>query len=642
MSQVSNIKDISISSLLFQDVDPYWKRDLWDRKDAAIQKYHNIPKDVNTVRYINFEDIPLLLRDELKYFYAYRIENSIMSVNTLLSNARVMVKLGTFLNENYPTVRSFLEIPIEEASLKWNDFLVATGVSNTCGKVNYGAYPAILREPIKFFVDFYDTRDEIAKDIWDYKKIPGTRKCHNVKTHNLYFSEIPFAFRELVKRYTRIQIIKYSFAHCMHIIRAFKYFFQYIARVEPEWKDIKNLKRLHMEGFIQDLSSQVPDAAGRLKYLVILRQFLTYSQAADYPEAPMTYYEKLIFSDDMPKIPQRGDGTIKYIPTGVLQQLEDHLDEITPRKYIPVIVLLRASGWRISDIMALNYNTCLDETESGWYLCGDITKTAVLGHRVPIDDTIAAVVNQTIFETKANSNIDNNPNQLLFATLTGKRKGSSFSGEAVRNALNNAAVKFNITDGSGKVFHFKNHAFRHTKGVELINAGMNLLHVQKWLAHTSPEMTMTYAKILDDTMRKSWEKIMEEGVFKLQPDGELKKLDFNNEADKDIIEWEYIRQNLDAVRMPLGYCMKPHKVACTMQMNPCLDCTNLCTSVDFIPQYEQELKELTEMIKKGRELGRSVWVEKNELLLHRYEKILHELKMGRTHHKAGKERRENR
>lgn len=628
--------------LLFQDVDPYWKRDLWDRKDSVIQKYDNVPLHVNTIRYINFKYIPIQLREELKYFYAYRIENTIMSVQTLLSSARILKKMGTFLLENYSEIESFSKLPIDDVCQKWNDFLVDSGVSNTRGRVNYNLYPAMLREPHRFFLDIYDTRDEIEKDIWDFRKIPGTKRTETSSIYKLNFTTIPSVFREMVKRYEKKQIVRFGLSHCGHEVRAFKYFFQYINKAEPKWTDIRNLKRKHMEGFILDLLMQIPGSTGRLKYLYFIRQFLSYIQAAEYPEAPVMYYEKLIFPEDMPKLPQYWDGTIKYIPSGVLQQLEDHMEEITPQKYIPVIILLRASGWRISDVMSLRYDTCLEKSESGWYLCGDISKTAVLGHRVPIDNTVAKAVEQMIIESKAKSNEDNNPNHLLFPSLTGKRKGLCYTGGSVREALNYAALKFNITDDKGEIFHFRNHAFRHTKGVELINGGMNILHVQKWLAHTTPEMTMRYARILDETMRKSWENIMQEGVFKLQPEGTLKKLDFNNELNEDLIEWEYIRQNLDAVRMPLGYCMKPHKIACTMQLNPCLDCTNLCTTADFIPQYEQEIRELREMIKRGEELGRNIWVEKNEALLHRYEKILVELKIGKNHHQAGKDRRESR
>jgi hypothetical protein len=105
------------------------------------------------------------------------------------------------------------------------------------------------------------------------------------------------------------------------------------------------------------------------------------------------------------------------------------------------------------------------------------------------------------------------------------------------------------------------------------------------MAHASPEMTLMYAKILDTTMRKSWEEATKQGLFRIDDVGQLKKIDISSIENEDIIEWEYIRHNLDAVRMPLGYCMKPKKQECHSQLNPCLTCRNLCTTPDFIPQF---------------------------------------------------------
>jgi hypothetical protein len=107
-----------------------------------------------------------------------------------------------------------------------------------------------------------------------------------------------------------------------------------------------------------------------------------------------------------------------------------------------------------------------------------------------------------------------------------------------------------------------------------------------------------------------------------------------------MVEWEYIRYNLDAVRTPLGYCLKPNKVECKHQLNPCLTCRNLCTTPEFIPQYEEEIRETKAIIERGKVQGRTVWVEKNDALLERYEEILVVLNGGHTHHLAGKKGRE--
>ena len=78
---------------------------------------------------------------------------------------------------------------------------------------------------------------------------------------------------------------------------------------------------------------------------------------------------------------------------------------------------------------------------------------------------------------------------------------------------------------------------------------MSLVHVQKWMAHMSPEMTLVYAKVLDTTLRKSWEQAVKNGLFKITSSGQLKQIDISGIENEDLIEWEYIRYNLDAVRM---------------------------------------------------------------------------------------------
>src|SRR5207249_11451625 len=82
----------------------------------------------------------------------------------------------------------------------------------------------------------------------------------------------------------------------------------------------------------------------------------------------------------------------------------------------------------------------------------------------------------------------------------------------VSRALESLTRKYQIRDEAGDIFHFKLHAFRHSKAVELLNNGMSLVMVQQWMAHASPEMTLIYARILDETMRKAWEKAVHQGI----------------------------------------------------------------------------------------------------------------------------------
>lgn len=619
----------------------YWENDIWRCSHPNFDKYYKTRLD-KTHRIINFSLFSEELKKEVKYFILSRLENDDAKLrNTIVKTyAQSFKHVAAFLSKHYPNIKSIIELDIFKAQIKLKTYLIENGICIHKGTTRT-RFEILLKRLYDFYADFYDTRNEFDKDIWDIRKIPGVRVLDHISHYNLNFTKVPEVFLDLVKRYIKYRISIRSSGHCSLDIRAIQLFLNYIHKKYPTWIELSLLSRKDIEEYLiwyRKVTEKNKRAAE--SYLIPLNVFLGTIERNQYPEAPKTPASLLMFREDFPRKFKPSEDSIKYIPEEVLQQLEDKLEYLTPQKYIPVVILLRASGWRISDVLYLKYDSCLERTEQGWYLCGDIQKTQVLNHRIPITDEIALIVKSLVETIKAKSNESNNPKKFLFGCLEGKRKGRLPVSSTISRALNKLAVKHQITDAQGNIFHFKNHAFRHTKGVELINNGMNLLHVQKWLAHASAEMTLCYAHILDTTMRKSWEEATKQGLFRINESGEPVRIDISDIENEDIIEWEYIRHNLDAVRMPLGYCMKPKKQECHTQLNPCLTCRNLCTTPDFIPQYELEIQETNAVIERGKAQNRSVWVEKNQALLDRYESILSILKNGKTHHKAGKKGRE--
>jgi hypothetical protein len=264
-----------------------------------------------------------------------------------------------------------------------------------------------------------------------------------------------------------------------------------------------------------------------------------------------------------------------------------------------------------------------------------------LNHRVPISSEVAAMIKLQIEETRKKSTEESNPQHLLFVQFTGKRKGRSPAPSNVSKALNRLAEKYQIKNSEGKVFWFKNHAFRHTRAIELINNGMPLIYVQKWLAHASPEMTLRYAKILDSTIRRKWEEIEESKLFRVDINtGEFHVVELTSEENNELIEWSRIRKNLDAVRLEHGYCFKPSKLHCKRQKDPCLECNYFCTTKDFISQYEKTKSDLLEQIERGKLLGREVWVETNAMFLQRIDEVLNLLKDSNLYQPGGRDVRE--
>lgn len=481
------------------------------------------------------------------------------------------------------------------------------------------------------------TFDYINSDKWDFRKIPGAT-CHDYKReYTLNFFDFKKSeIKEVVKKYIKTQITSNVLNTLRNKLGHIKKFDKYMREIHTNYKNIDQDIIQNYYALLLDQNTNRKEA--NRKYMTI-RSFLEYCEFSNSIKFNNTINS--IFSNTgYKKRTSSSNGINAYIPEDIITQLVQNINLLTPQKYAPVVILMIASGWRISDILNLKYDSCLVIQSDCYYLQGDIRKTDILEHRIPIEKNIAELLKIAINEIKSKSDANTNPNKYLFAITDGKNTGSSYSAKPVREALNKLSSKIPILDQNGNVFKFKPHSFRHTKAVELINNGMNLVHVQKWLAHQTPIMTLHYAKILDQTMRKSWEEATKDGLFKLDGAGNAAKIDLSNIEDADIIEWEWIKHNLDAVRMPLGYCMKPNKMECATQLNPCLTCRSLCTTPEFIPAFEQEILQTKEIINKGKSQNRTFWVEKNEALLSKLQSVLTVIKSGKIKHDAGKQGRE--
>jgi integrase len=630
---IKELKHSENYNLIKEEISGIWLNDKWIfSQQEFVDIFNDQPINTNTLIFHRFNGI---INYEVKYFVKYKLLNKHWKLKYIGNQMiKVFDGIAEFLELNYPMLYSLSELKYDKVRLQLNTYLEEKDFKRSINqKMN-----SIFRMICEFFVEFYDVREEYEKDIWDIRKINPSKLNPHIAKYRLRFTKTPQQYKDLLKRYIKMHLNRYSYGSAYTTISELNRFLNHIFKRYPEWTDLCLVSRNDIEVFISFLNTDRPSSSSKTMTLYALKKFLEYIQYAEYPEAPVKPVTSLIYREDMPKETPEDKKKVKYIPINVLAQLEEHLHNINP-EYLPIVILLRATGWRVSDILGLRYDDCLDKTENGWYLVGDIKKTNILSHRVPITEEVAKVVVAQVDYIKEFDHV--NPNKYLFVTDSGTRKGLPPLSRSVATALNKLAYDYQIKDDNGNIFRFKNHAFRHTKGVELINNGMNILHVQKWMAHVSPKMTMRYARILDSTLRKSWESVMKKGIFKVDTStGKLKKIDIEDIENNDLIEWEYIRQNLDAVRIPLGFCMKPKKIPCNHQLNPCLTCNNMCTSPEFLNEFEQEIDETKKQIERAKTLGREMWVEKNSAVLERLQTITDTLRQGKVYHKAGKHKRE--
>ena len=370
------------------------------------------------------------------------------------------------------------------------------------------------------------------------------------------------------------------------------------------------------------------------KALVIIQKFLSDIQIREYDIAPIKNVRVLIFPSDKPKALKKSIDQIDYVPDFVLEQLFDNINTLH-KEVIPVVYMMFKTGLRISDVLSLKQD-CLFKLNNKFWIETDIEKTYVEGHRIPIDDELANMLAVLIDNAKRYSNEDNNPQNYIFVRYKGSRKGKPYYQKWVQDKLNLLAIDCNITDESGNRYHFKNHAFRHTYAIKILNGGADILTVQELLAHASPEMTMRYAKLLDDTKRKVFDKAVKQGIFSFDESDKLKE-ENDGEIPSDIIDMLYTNHKLNALDTPYGTCMQRKNGKCSYaKQPPCLTCNNgspckdLCVGAfegDTV-KYEILINSTKTMIENAKMYNRTEMVSENEELLKLYEYIYSKISQG--------------
>ena len=292
------------------------------------------------------------------------------------------------------------------------------------------------------------------------------------------------------------------------------------------------------------------------------------------------------------------------------------IDDIEPAEMKPVYILLRETGWRGTDILNLRYDKCLDyiwnsrDGEYVPYLYGEITKTGIPLHKIPIRPEVAEMVARLIEDAKAKSTDENNPDKYLFNTYEGKSKGLPYSKPAFASAVNELIARKEIRDGSGELYHFKTHSLRHTRAMEYTEQGMPIGIIQQILGHCSLQMTLHYSKVSEDMLYKKWQETEKLDLFKPAIAPPNKKYQHTED-----VHYEHVRKNLDAVRVPFGICFKPTKIGCKSQTQMCLECNSFCSTKEDLPAYEAEIKRVEALISIAAKTERPDWIEKNNQYL---------------------------
>jgi Phage integrase family len=92
------------------------------------------------------------------------------------------------------------------------------------------------------------------------------------------------------------------------------------------------------------------------------------------------------------------------------------------------------------------------------------------------------------------------PPYLFLAWQANTAGARHYRANTLNGLLTRLAAALQVTDATGAVVDFqRTHRMRHTKATDLLNAGVPIHVVQRYMGHVSPEMVMYYAKTLAET-----------------------------------------------------------------------------------------------------------------------------------------------
>ena len=204
-------------------------------------------------------------------------------------------------------------------------------------------------------------------------------------------------------------------------------------------------------------------------------------------------------------------------------------------------------------------------------------------------DVVAIVAEQQEFAralVRAGDPAAADPPYLFLAWQANTAGARHYRANTLNGLLTQLAAALQVTDATGALVDFqRTHRMRHTKATDLLNAGVPIHVVQRYMGHVSPEMTMHYAKTLAETHEAEFLRFA-----KLRRDGRPLEMD-----PADVYELVQLDRHTDRI-LPNGVCLLPPPKRCD-RGNACLTCDHFATDARHLDELRAQLAATEELIK---------------------------------------------
>ncbi len=448
---------------------------------------------------------------------------------------------------------------------------------------------------------------EYARDRWDARRLGvGVTVGH----HSVSFEGIPQPWlRIAVKAWARARLVGgMSFGAIRRDVTALRWFARWLADTHPGASGASVVTRPTLEAYLVHLAATGPAPNTRLGYLTGLRGFLEGARRRGWLDLPA---DAVLYHDDLPRRPA---GLPRFIAEDQMAQLESEaalasLPDATTRH---LVVVLIETGLRAGDACRLGLD-CLVPDSVGWPSLRFTNAKVCAEQLVPITARAAEAIRAQ--QAEVTRCWPESP--WLFPAPRANPDGTrSFTYNALRQRMVRWQEVIDLRDGAGRPAQVSAHRFRHTFGTRLINQGVPQHVVQRLLGHASPQMTATYARLHDSTVREAFEAWCSTRV---NIDGD--HLPFEPGAATSDAEW--VKHHLSRIQasLPNGFCGRPPQQDCP-HPNACLTCPDFQTTVEFLPSHHRQAEQTRRLVAAAEADGRSRLADNHRVVLGHLDRII--------------------
>ena len=385
------------------------------------------------------------------------------------------------------------------------------------------------------------------------------------------------------------------------------HFGRFLTSIDPDLTSFADLdRRRHIEPYLSAVAAAINHRTGepvavstRRSRTQVVGRMLNAMTEWGWEDAPD---RRLVFDRDSPRLPRP---LPRYLPPDAARRLADALEASPNRLYADALLLARATGVRIGELLDLELDSVHEVPGQGAWLKVPLGKLAS-ERMVPLDDETVSLIDR-IVEHRSPGRPLRHPTSGRMVEFLFTHHGRRVHAGTLRDELKRGAE----TAGVGPVVP---HQLRHTFATALVNSGCSLQSLMAMLGHVSAEMSLRYGRLFDATVRADYEKALTLAKDRLGP--------VLPERTPVALDTDWRNAPLIKARLAGGYCVRTLAQGTCAYTNICEHCPNYRSDATFLPTLLTQRTDAASLVADAEARGWGEEAARHRRLIDRLDRLI--------------------